>query len=100
PPNVQGTQPAFQNGTWFADSIRASSPKAAASTGRRQDCFRPTPQHQIDTCNAGAIQTRHSAESPCPTPLRSFELIAGQKGEARCCGLGGKQIRSLGGSAS
>jgi outer membrane receptor for ferrienterochelin and colicin len=48
------------DGTRFARPIGASSPQAASPTGRRQDCFRPTPRHPSDTCNAGAIQTGHS----------------------------------------
>src|SRR5690606_35651485 len=40
-------QPAKQSGTWFADTIRASGQTPTASTGRTEDCTRPTSQHQI-----------------------------------------------------
>src|SRR3984957_18853700 len=43
----EASQPGMQNGTLFADPIRASSPKSTASTGRTEDCSRPTPIHQI-----------------------------------------------------
>jgi hypothetical protein len=43
----EASQPVKQNGTLFADPIRASSPKSTASTGRTEDCSRPTPIHQI-----------------------------------------------------
>src|SRR5271169_2313237 len=43
----EASQPGKQNGTLFADPIRASSPKSTASTGRTEDCSRPTPIHQI-----------------------------------------------------
>src|ERR1700730_5422620 len=43
----EASQPGKQNGTLFADPIRASSPKSTASTGRTEDCSRPTPIRQI-----------------------------------------------------
>src|SRR5271170_1616418 len=43
----EASQPGKQNGTLFADPIMASSPKSTASTGRTEDCSRPTPIHQI-----------------------------------------------------
>jgi hypothetical protein len=43
----EASQPGMQNGTLFADPIRASSPKSTASTGRTEDCSRPTPIRQI-----------------------------------------------------
>ena len=43
----EASQPGNQNGTLFADPIKASSPKSTASTGRTEDCSRPTPIHQI-----------------------------------------------------
>ena len=36
--------PDNQNGTRFAEPVRASSPKSTASTGRTEDCTRPTRQ--------------------------------------------------------
>src|SRR5690606_27352934 len=58
-------QPAKQSGTWFADTIRASGQTPTASTGRTEDCTRPTSQHQItlatrepsteDTLTAGVV---------------------------------------------
>src|SRR5271155_2905243 len=88
----KASQPGKQNGTLFANPIRASSPKSTASTGRTEDCSRPTPNHQISlamrepstevdcinrpdrrllptnantsnfSCNAGAIHRRHMIE--------------------------------------
>ena len=43
----EALQPDKQNGTLFADPIRASSPMPTASTGRTEDCSRPTPFHQF-----------------------------------------------------
>src|SRR5689334_174679 len=61
PPNVRGMKPAKQSGTQLADTIRASGHMPTASTGRTEDCTRPTPESDITPCNAGAIHRRHSA---------------------------------------
>lgn len=42
----EASQPGKQNGTLFAAPTRASSPKSTASTGRTEDCSRPTPVYQ------------------------------------------------------
>src|SRR3712207_6753023 len=41
----EASEPAKQIGTVFADPIRASSRHPAASTGRTEDCTRPTRQN-------------------------------------------------------
>jgi hypothetical protein len=43
----EASQPGKQNGTLFADPIKASSPNSTASTGRTEGCSRPTPIRQI-----------------------------------------------------
>ncbi|RYD23776.1 MAG: hypothetical protein EOP89_11785 [Lysobacteraceae bacterium] len=59
--------PENQNGTRFAEPVRASSPKSTASTGRTEDCTRPTRQirklrlhqgsHPQKTCRRDAAET-------------------------------------------
>src|SRR5271168_2121763 len=67
----EASQPGKQNGTLFADPIMASSPKSTASTGRTEDCSRPTPIHQISLA-----MREPSTEEDCsrPTPIHQISL--------------------------
>jgi hypothetical protein len=52
-------EPAIQNGTLFADPIRASSHVDCIKRPKTRLHPTDTPKRQFDACNAGAIQTRH-----------------------------------------
>jgi hypothetical protein len=63
----EASQPGMQTGTLFADPIRASSPKSTASTGRTEDCSRPTPIRQISLAmrEPSTEDVRSSAVGSC-----------------------------------
>jgi hypothetical protein len=71
----EASQPGMQNGTLFADPIRASSPKLTASTGRTEDCSRPTPIRQISL----------AMREPSTEDVRSSVVVAAQMPAAEDC---------------
>src|SRR3712207_7633646 len=64
-----------QNGTRFADPIRASSPIAAARTGRTEDCTRPTRQTRKSPLQCGSHPQRTKRTQPWPTEVGGTRML-------------------------
>ena len=98
----EASQPGKQNGTLFADPIRASSPKSTASTGRTEDCSRPTPIRQIslamrepsteDVRSSGgscsdADAVTHGRASSCVGCVKRHSQAAGRRAWDACSNM-------------
>ena len=74
--------PEKQNGTRLAEPVRASSPKSTASTGRTEDCTRPTRQISKLRLHQGSHPQRTSRNAA--TPNSSVPGSSAIPRESRC----------------